>query len=677
MRTHFQLRIGIAGVWMTLALLLLLDPTLSSGAAVDIQGPRGFVGIGPREEGGYLTVGRVADNSPAKRAGLIGGERILKINGRETKGVPIRESAGWLSGPEGSEVRLTLVGAGAPDATPFEVTLVRAPYPASMMTPGASRATKANWTRPPTKEAGPVEWNGDRIVSRVVPYPDFVSLFIRLPIAHAAALGQGVRIGVLESGEQGGAQVLVENIAPRAQVETLRFPNRNSVEVLAAVSSNHCRLVLIAEPRLWSDLAGLVRQLAALNALAIVPSDLSDDPGVIEQINQAQAAGALTVGRVDRQSLLLKPIEGGEGGLPFNQRIREIQTDIFSTVGVERMDPPVIAAATAAGVAALVLERLPQMTPSDVRQRVILGARSVWQMAARDFREMPFTVDPVTTEFKPRSPKFAFRFRALDAAGAVGVDTEIPWFLNALNCAKAWKLTRGQGVRAVITDQGFHLQHPALVDRIESSKSLGPRTFETKDQNFHGTDMSRIFLAIAPEARIVPVLCSGKDREELVGNIARSFRVAAEMKVDVISGSWAGWFNTDTNLLSAVRSAVEAGVVASWFHYPKAEPGVLRPSFTYAGGWDTEQRLGFLDRFTTDPPGFHPVEIEAGLSATAPQAAGIAALAKSVNPGLTPAQVETLIKQHSTDIGGGILIPDACEIVQAARSVLEKDQSSP
>jgi hypothetical protein len=167
------------------------------------------------------------------------------------------------------------------------------------------------------------------------------------------------------------------------------------------------------------------------------------------------------------------------------------------------------------------------------------------------------------------------------------------------------------------------------------------------------------------------VLCSGKDREELVRNIARSFRLAAELKAEVISGSWAGWFNTDSNLLAAVRGAVEAGVVASWFHFPAPYPGLLRPTFTYAGGWNTEQRLGFLDRFTTDPPGFHPVEIEAGLSATAPQAAGLAALARSANPRLTPVQVEQLIVKNSTPIGGGILIPDAWQIVRAAASFSE------
>lgn len=118
--------------------------------------------------------------------------------------------------------------------------------------------------------------------------------------------------------------------------------------------------------------------------------------------------------------------------------------------------------------------------------------------------------------------------------------------------------------------------------------------------------------------------------------------------------------------LAAARKAADSGVAVSRLHFPGPHPGVLRSSFTYAW-WVEEPCLGFADRFLTDPPGFHPVEIEAGLSGTAPQAAGLAALVKSVNPALTPAQVEKLIFENSDLIGANVLIPDAFRIVQAAR----------
>jgi hypothetical protein len=118
--------------------------------------------------------------------------------------------------------------------------------------------------------------------------------------------------------------------------------------------------------------------------------------------------------------------------------------------------------------------------------------------------------------------------------------------------------------------------------------------------------------------------------------------------------------------LGAVRKAVDSGVVVSWFHYPEPYPGLLRSRFTYST-WERKPCIGFADRFLTDPPSFHPVEIEAGLSGTAPQAAGIAALAKSVNPELGPKQIEELIFSNSTAIGSGVLVPDAHRIVLAAR----------
>ncbi len=82
--------------------------------------------------------------------------------------------------------------------------------------------------------------------------------------------------------------------------------------------------------------------------------------------------------------------------------------------------------------------------------------------------------------------------------------------------------------------------------------------------------------------------------------------------------------------------------------------------------------LGFADRFLTDPPGFHPVEIEAGLSGTAPQAAGLATLIKSANPDLAPPQVEELILTTATPIGLGVVIPDAHKAVVKA---LERPRS--
>ena len=139
------------------------------------------------------------------------------------------------------------------------------------------------------------------------------------------------------------------------------------------------------------------------------------------------------------------------------------------------------------------------------------------------------------------------------------------------------------------------------------------------------------------------------------------------LNADARSSSWAGWFNTNRKLVVAAAAAVDRGVVVSWFHYPLAYPGLLRSGFTYGWSSKAKPRIGFSDRFLTDPPGFHPVEIEAGLSGTAPQAACIAAFVRSVNHKLTPKQIEDLIVKNATPIGKGVLIPDVYKTLVAAR----------
>lgn len=648
---------------------------LDDDAAAESASQPGDAGITLTLKDGWLSVGSVGEDSPASRAGLVGGERILKMNGQSTEHFSFLEGLKRLTGTPGEKLTLSLLRPGESQAQPFEVTLVRAERkPASRADSRSARAVKREWTWPPTKEAGPVEWHGNRIVSRVLPYPDFISLFIRLPVAHAAATGQGVNVVILQRSDDPVATWLVQNIAPRAKVTlftcTTNEPTDNTLR--EQLANSDCRIALIPDVPQWPETAllQLTRQLIARNVTVVIPSDLSEEPSVVDRVNKLAQAGSLTVGRVNRQSTLAaRP--GGEGmkSRPFNKQIRALHTDVFSAVD-DSSQLDIAPAATAAGVAALVVEKWPGLSPGEVRQKVIAGARSVWQASSIETGawQTGISVDPVTTRYEPTDEKAVFRFRVLDAAGALEVDTEVPWFLNMLNCPKAWEITKGKGVLAVVSDQGFHIKHPALVPHIEAKEHFGPLTFETPEQNLHGTDMSRILLAVAPEVRFVPILCSGSSSKaggDLANNIAKSFRRAAELKADLMTASWAGWFSEDENLQAAVRDAVDHGVAVSWFHYPRPYPGLLRSRFTYYG-WGGAH-LGFADRFLTDPPGFHPAEAEAGLSGTAPQAAGIAALVKSINPKLTPKQIEDLMVRNATPIGGGVLIPDAYQTLLAAR----------
>ncbi len=530
------------------------------------------------------------------------------------------------------------------------------------------------------RESAQVQWNGNRIVSRVLPQPDFVSFFIRLPIAHAAATGRDVTVSIVSHGRPGAVSANVSRVAPHGRVEQYSADGTddNAVELAKRIKRDGNRLVVIPDVMSWKQEIAIsfVERLLAAGIAVLVPSDLGENESQIQTINKLHALGAITVGRVDRQSMVMSERDSDGVYKPFNRNIRDIKTDVFSTVGINRTDDESIAVATAAGVAALVLEKWPALSPTELRERMVGGARRVWQATSVETGRWNFwtcAVHPITTQYTPTDEKAIFRFRAVDAPGCLDIDTEIPWFLNMLNCQKAWEITKGQGAVVVVSDHGFHLQHTELVGRIETTAEFGPFSLNALFQSFHGTDMSRIVLAVAPEAKIMPVLCSARpnrDRKEYVAClediIAKSFQFAVDKKADAISASWMGALSGDAKLSAAIRSAADRGVMVSWFHYPRRYPGVLRPSFTYFGAWRDVKAIGFADRFLTDPPGFHPVEIAAGLSGTAPQAAGIVALVRSVNSKLTPQEIEALIFEHSTPIGEGILIPDAHAIVSAA-----------
>jgi carboxyl-terminal processing protease len=83
-----------------------------------------FVGLGVELKAvdGQLAIVRIIPNSPAKRAGLREGDRIVAVGGQSTRELCTDRAANLLQGEEGTTVKLTV--AGAPGAT-REVTLKR------------------------------------------------------------------------------------------------------------------------------------------------------------------------------------------------------------------------------------------------------------------------------------------------------------------------------------------------------------------------------------------------------------------------------------------------------------------------------------------------------------------------------------------------------------------------
>ena len=81
------------------------------------------VGLEPAIEGGLLTVVAPLADSPAERAGIRPGDRIVSIDGASTREMPLADAVRRLRGRAGTSVALELQRDGA--AAPLRFTLVR------------------------------------------------------------------------------------------------------------------------------------------------------------------------------------------------------------------------------------------------------------------------------------------------------------------------------------------------------------------------------------------------------------------------------------------------------------------------------------------------------------------------------------------------------------------------
>lgn len=121
-------RLGLAETATVLELVCgttnALDPYstfLTSGQLNEVysQIEGNFVGLGVelKDSDRALQVVHVIAGSPAERAGLLAGDRIVAVDGRSTTAMSTVEAANLLQGPEGSTVDVTVVTAAQPPRT--------------------------------------------------------------------------------------------------------------------------------------------------------------------------------------------------------------------------------------------------------------------------------------------------------------------------------------------------------------------------------------------------------------------------------------------------------------------------------------------------------------------------------------------------------------------------------
>ncbi|MFF0076243.1 type VII secretion-associated serine protease mycosin [Streptomyces sp. NPDC005494] len=261
------------------------------------------------------------------------------------------------------------------------------------------------------------------------------------------------------------------------------------------------------------------------------------------------------------------------------------------------------------------------------------------------------------------------------------------WGLEALHTDQAWRTTKGEGVTVAVLDTGVDDQHPDLAGQVLPGKDLIGFGAGRGDSAWalHGTAMAGIIagrgngpgradgvLGVAPEAKILPVRVilesndssRGKARESRGTALADGIRWATDQGADVINlslgddsksahpepGEDAAIQYALGKGVAVVASAGNSGDKGDRVSYPAAYPGVIavaavdkygtHASFSTRRWYATVSAPG-VDIVVANPDQHY--YIEWGTSAASAFVSGAVALVRAAHPGLSPAQIKTLL----------------------------------
>lgn len=103
---------------------VFFPPVESKMFASDIKGNFEGVGMEVLAQDGAITVISPLKDSPAARAGMLAGDRIIKIGDQETGAITTDDAVQLIRGPRGTSITFTLVRKGV--AAPLTITVERA-----------------------------------------------------------------------------------------------------------------------------------------------------------------------------------------------------------------------------------------------------------------------------------------------------------------------------------------------------------------------------------------------------------------------------------------------------------------------------------------------------------------------------------------------------------------------
>ena len=268
------------------------------------------------------------------------------------------------------------------------------------------------------------------------------------------------------------------------------------------------------------------------------------------------------------------------------------------------------------------------------------------------------------------------------------------WNLNSIHAPEAWaRGFTGEGIVAAVVDTGVDLAHPELVSSLWVNADEIPGNGrdddgngfiddhrgwdfaggdnDPTDQNGHGTHVAGTIAAandgqgatgVAPGVTIMPVQVLAANGSGSTSSVAAGIRYAVDNGADLINLSLGGGFSSA--ILSALQYAAEHAVTviaasgnrgAASPDYPAAHSATLSNLLSVEAHTAADAKATFsngaVGAVQVAAPGGDIYSTLAGggfgrLSGTSmatPHVTGLAALALSANPSLTPQQLRELL----------------------------------
>lgn len=255
--------------------------------------------------------------------------------------------------------------------------------------------------------------------------------------------------------------------------------------------------------------------------------------------------------------------------------------------------------------------------------------------------------------------------------------TTISWGVEKIGAPRAWKWSRGRGVRVAVIDTGISSYHPAIQRNYKGGINILSPYYEPEDYNGHGTHVAGIIagrsaelgvMGVAPRAFIYAVKAFNRQGSANLSDLLVAINWCIEKRMNIVNMSF-GMSKVSDSLRRAVQVAYRKGIIMvaatgnqgnqMQIDYPASYPETIAVgSISPAGRVSTFCNMGGeIDIFA---PGEKIISSwlagktkeMSGTSMAVPHVSGAIALLLYLNRRLGPEQIRYLLVQSSKNLDG-------------------------